>query len=123
MYRATPLSYYISSAMSTMLSGIKITCATDDILRVDPPTNETCGSYLSSAAYQVLNPEATSACEVCMYTTADSLLANFGIYFEDRWWQWGVTVVYNVVNVGLMVLLYWVVQVPKRAKKQSKSNR
>lgn len=118
MYRATPLSYYISAIMSTGLSGMRIDCTSNDILRLDPPSNETCGSYLSSAAAVVLNQEAVESCEVCLYTTADALLSYFGIYFDDRWWQWGVTVAFNVINIALAILLYWLVRVPKGAKSQ-----
>jgi ABC-type multidrug transport system permease subunit len=53
-----------------------------------------------------------------MYTNVDSLLAYFGIHVADRWWQWGVTVVYNVINIGIAILLYWAVKVPKDKKKK-----
>ncbi|KAI0842315.1 BcatrD protein [Hypoxylon sp. FL0890] len=96
MYRATPLSYYISAIISTGLSGIDIACSPKDVLKLDPPPGETCISYLNSSAYVILNPDNTANCEVCMYTTADSLLAYFDIYFKDRWWEWGVTIAYNI---------------------------
>ncbi len=122
MYRATPLSYYVSAIMSTGLSGLQITCSDNAVLRLDPPPGQTCGSYLNSTTSVVLNPDDMASCGVCTYTTADSLLAYFGIYFEDRWWQWGVTIIYNIANVALAMLLYGMVRVPKKAKKESPSN-
>lgn len=116
MYRVTPLSYYISAIMSTGLSGSRITCAASDILRVEPPLGQTCGAYLGSPALNILNESATTACEVCAYDTADALLAYFGMNFNERWWQWGVTVAYNIGNIALAILLYWVVRVPKGTK-------
>ncbi|KAJ3541868.1 hypothetical protein NM208_g4402 [Fusarium decemcellulare] len=119
MYRATPLSYYVSAVMSTGLSGTDIECSSDDILRFDPPAGQSCGSYIeASGTSRILNPNDESSCEVCMYTTADSLLSYFGIYFEDRWWQWGVTIAYNVFNVVFIFLLYWLVKVPKISRRQ-----
>lgn len=120
MYRATPLSYYISAIISTGLSGSDITCSSNDILRLDPPPDQTCGSYLSVPSSVVLNPDDTAGCQVCPYTSADALLAYFGIYYEDRWWQYGVTIAYNVINILLAFLLYWLVMVPKGAKKEKR---
>ena len=114
MYLATPLSYYISAIISTGLAGVSITCAADELVRVNPPQGQTCGSYLNSTMNRILNPNDKAACEVCMYATADTLLAYFGIFFTDRWWQWAVTIAYNAINVMLMVMLYWMVNVPKR---------
>ncbi|KAJ2986020.1 hypothetical protein NUW58_g5230 [Xylaria curta] len=116
-YRATPLSYYISAIISTGLSGIDVACLSKDILRLDTPAGETCSAYLG-AVPKLLNPNSTSGCEVCMYTSVDSLLAYFNIYFQDRWWEWGVTIAYNIINIALTFLLYWVAKVPKGAKKQ-----
>ncbi|KAI1754031.1 BcatrD protein [Xylaria castorea] len=116
-YRATPLSYYISAIISTGLSGIDVACSSSDILRLDPPPGQTCGSYLGSSVPKLLNPDSASGCEVCMYTSTDSLLAYFNIFFKDRWWEWGVTIAYNLVNIALTFLLFWLVKVPKGAKK------
>lgn len=122
MYRATPLSYYISAIISTGLFGTGIVCSAKDIARLDTPSGQTCGSYLDSYAKAsgsvILNPDDATGCEVCPYSTADSLLAYFNIYFEDRWWQWGVTIGYNVANIALAVLLYWIARVPKGARKE-----
>ncbi|KAI1451453.1 BcatrD protein [Annulohypoxylon moriforme] len=120
MYRATPLSYYISAIISTGLSGSDIYCSANDLLHLDPPPDQTCGSYLSSPTSVVLNPDDREGCQVCTYTSADALLAYFGIYYDNRWWQFGVTIAYNVINVMLALLLYWMVKVPKGPRKERK---
>jgi ATP-binding cassette subfamily G (WHITE) protein 2 (PDR) len=97
--------------MSTGLAGTNIICSMGEILRLDPPEGETCGSYLNSSVPAVLNPDATSGCQACMYTSADSLLAYFGMQFNDRWWDWAVTVAYNVANIVLGLLLYRITRV------------
>ncbi|KAI0114413.1 BcatrD protein [Nemania sp. FL0031] len=115
-YRATPLSYYISAIISTGLSGIDVSCSPSDSWQFNPPPNQTCGSYLGGSVPKLLNPDSIGACEVCMYGSVDSLLAYFNIYFHDRYWEWGVTIAYNVINIALTFLLYWLVQVPKRPR-------
>ncbi|KAI1475138.1 ABC transporter [Daldinia eschscholtzii] len=117
MYRATPLSYYMSAIMSTGLSGANITCSDKDILQLDPAPGQSCGSYNMTSTILFSDPEDLKGCRVCMSGSTDSLLANFGIYYRDRWWQWGVTIVYNVINVILAVLLYWMVRVPKKPRR------
>jgi ATP-binding cassette subfamily G (WHITE) protein 2 (PDR) len=114
MYRATPLSYYISGLIGTGLSGMNITCAAKDLLQIPSiPDNSTCATYLSSylksSGGRLLNGDATSSCQFCPYSKADSVLATFGIYFDERWQNWGITVVFNVINVGLAFLIYWLV--------------
>ncbi|KAF5006716.1 hypothetical protein FDECE_6926 [Fusarium decemcellulare] len=65
MYRATPLSYYVSAVMSTGLSGTDIECSSDDILRFDPPAGQSCGSYIeASGTSRILNPNDESSCEL-----------------------------------------------------------
>ena len=99
--------------MATGLSGLGIDCSADDILHLDPPLDQTCGSYLSAPGLKVYNPADKADCEVCTYTTSDSLLAYFNIFFEDRWWQWGVTVAYNAANIAITLLFYWLFRVRK----------
>ena len=120
MYWATPLSYYVSAIISTGISGSEITCSSNDLLRLNPPPDQTCGEYLNSSTSVVLNPDDTAVCEVCNFSNADSFLAMFGIFYGDRWWQYGVTIAYNVINVMLALLLYWAIKVPKGRNKQKR---
>ncbi|KAI1390594.1 ABC transporter [Hypoxylon trugodes] len=119
MYRVTPLSYYMSAIMGTGLSGAHVTCTNASVVRLDPPPGQSCNEYLNSSGVLVQNPNDYAGCQICSYTDADQLLDNYGIHFEDRWWEWGVTIAYNVINIALAVLLYWSVRVPKGAKKHN----
>ncbi|KAF1846524.1 AtrD, ABC-transporter [Cucurbitaria berberidis CBS 394.84] len=122
MYRATPLSYYISGIISVGLSGVKIVCARKNLAHIPAiPSGDTCASYLASyitsSGVQLLNPDATADCQVCEYANTDALLATYGIYFSQRWRNWGITVAYNCINIGLAFLLWWMVKVPRTARK------
>lgn len=70
--------------MLTDLSGQTISCSVEDQLRLESPPDQTCDGYLSAPTGVVLNPDACSAYEVCMYTTVNSLLSFFDIDFADR---------------------------------------
>lgn len=122
MYRATPLSYYISGIISVGLSGVKIVCAEKNLANIPAvPSGDTCASYLSSYItsnnVQLLNPKASVNCQICEYGYTDDLLASYGIYFSQRWRNWGITVAYNCINIGLAFLLWYLVKVPKKGRK------
>ncbi|KAJ4368375.1 Multidrug resistance protein [Neocucurbitaria cava] len=122
MYRATPLSYYISGIISVGLSGVEIVCTEKTLANIPAvPSGDTCASYLSSYItsnnVQLLNQNATANCQICEYGYTDDLLASYGIYFSQRWRNWGITVAYNCINIGLAFLLWYLVKVPKRGRK------
>jgi ABC-type multidrug transport system permease subunit len=73
-------------------------------------------SYITSAGGAVLNPHATSVCEFCTAANTNTLLESIGIDTGARWWNYAVTIVYSVVNVGLTLVLYWRFRVPRKPK-------
>ena len=123
MYRATPLSYFISGIMSVGLSGVdKITCEQRDIASIPAtPANATCASYLANylsiSGSQLLNPDATVDCLICPYGGMATLLATYGILYSQRWRNWGITIAYSAINVVLAFLLWRLVKVQKTARK------
>lgn len=116
MYRVTPVSYFINALVSTGLSGIEVICATNEFLRFDPANGQNCGSYLKEYIDQVggklLNPDATQQCHFCPIFKTDSVLAVIGIYYEDRWRNFAITVMYSVINIAGALCLYWLFRVP-----------
>ncbi|KAH7398520.1 putative ABC multidrug transporter [Pyrenochaeta sp. MPI-SDFR-AT-0127] len=123
MYRATPLSYYVSGIISVGLSGVKIVCEPKNLATIlSVPSGETCDSYLRNyinvTRVQLLNaPGENTNCQICPYADTNTLLATYGIYFSQRWRNWGITVAYNCINIGLAFLLWWLVKVPRNARK------
>jgi ATP-binding cassette, subfamily G (WHITE), member 2, PDR len=122
MYRATPLSYYISGIISTGLSGVTIRCSPTDIANIPfVPSGETCGSYLASylndTGVQLMNPAAATDCQICPWANTDAILATYGIMYSERWRNWGITIAYNCFNIGACYLLWWLVKVPKKGGK------
>ena len=114
MYRSTPLSYYIAAIMSTDLSAQTISCSFEDLLRLESPPNQTCDKYLCAPIRVVLNPDARSARELCIYTTVGALLMFFSIGFAERWCRWAFNIAYYVISIGSTILLYRAVKGPKK---------
>lgn len=117
MYRVSPVTYFVSALTSTGLAGSPIVCAMKEVSTFDPPSGQSCASYLTEymtyAGGNLLNPTATHQCQFCPVVDTSTLLASLGIYFENRWRDLAISVAYNVFNVGATLGLYWLFRVPK----------
>jgi ABC-type multidrug transport system permease subunit len=133
MYRVSPLTYWVSGMASTLLHGRAVTCSEAELNIFQPPSGQTCGAYLqpylSQAPGYLQNPQATSDCSYCSLRIADTFLAGSGIYWSDRWRNFGLIWVYVFFNIFVAVLTYYLFRVrpskqaskTKKAKKGSKA--
>ena len=123
MYRVSPLTYWVGGMANALLFGRPIQCASDEISMFNPPSGETCGSYmapyLSQAPGTLSNPGATSGCEYCSLSSANQFLASVEIYWPDRWRDFGLMWVYVGFNVFGAVFLFWYFRVRKASAKES----
>lgn len=121
MYRVSPFTYLISAMMSVGLANQVVTCSSIEIARFQPPSGETCGSYMASyisaAGGAVYNPYATSNCEFCALTETNVFLKAQSSDYNVRWRNFGIMWVYIGFNVFGAVFLYWLVRVPKNSRK------
>lgn len=120
MYRATPITYFVNAMVSTGIAGAQVQCSVKEIVQFDPPDGQSCGmylrSYISTNGGSLLNPDALRGCQLCPVSSTDSLLARFGIFYQDRWRNFGVSLIYSVFNVLGALVLYWSFRVPKRSR-------
>lgn len=120
MYHVSPITYFVSAIMSTGTAGVSIVCTAAEMLTFDPPPPQSCAQYLAdylqSAGGDLLNPDALRRCQLCPVSSTDNVLALLGIDYGDRWRNFGITWVYNVVNVIGALALYWLLRVPKGPK-------
>jgi ATP-binding cassette, subfamily G (WHITE), member 2, PDR len=122
MYRSTPVTYLLSTMVSTGLAGVPIVCDANELLNINPPAGQTCKNYLTeymdSVGGTLLNPEALQQCQFCPVTDTDTLLAALNIYFSERWRDFGISMAYVGINVAGALLLYWLFRVPKNPRLQ-----
>lgn len=69
---------------------------------------------------RLLNPEATSDCQVCPVADTDTFLAQVSISYSDRWRNVGLLFVYIVFNIFAAIFLYWLIRVPKKRSRKIK---
>ncbi|KAJ7627633.1 ABC-2 type transporter-domain-containing protein [Mycena polygramma] len=120
MYRVSPFTYLVGGMLSTGLSGSKVVCSAIELLTVEPANGLNCGDYFAPyvlvAGGTVINPNATSACQFCSLSEADTFLAASEISYTDRWRNYGLLWVYIGFNACGTLFFYWLNRVPKTKK-------
>lgn len=120
MYRVSPLTYLSSAMMSAGIANKAVTCSDIEVLRVTPPYNTSCESYLTPfreyTGASIISTDGDEGCSVCPLGTTDDFLDSIGSRYEDRWRNLGIFVVFIVLNVVGTFALYWLARVPKKRK-------
>jgi ABC-type multidrug transport system permease subunit len=89
-----------------------VTCKPNEVALFDPPVGQTCQEYLSAyqngmgSATNLLNPNDSSACQVCQYTTGADYLRTLNL--DEKYFGWrnaGLVVVFVFGIYGLVYLM------------------
>lgn len=100
---------------------VPVVCRTSDLATFDPPAGQTCieyaGAWVSSASAQILNPNATSGCNVCKWTNGNQYLDGFNLgqdgLLPNKWAYWGIFLAFTAVNVALVYFFTWATKVKR----------
>lgn len=124
MYRLSPFTYVVGGMIPTGISMAPIVCYPQELIKITPPTGQTCGEYMAPyiemAGGYLVDPESMSGCEYCSASTTDDLLKQFGLSYGTRWRDFGLLWAYVIFNIVVAVGLYWLVRVPKKKKEKMK---
>lgn len=108
MYYLNPFNYVVNGMLTFGLWGQKVTCNESEYAVFDP-LNGTCGEYLATymsgkgSGVNLLNPDATSSCKVCEYTTGSDFLQTLNInHYYYGWRDAGITVIYAISGYALV---------------------
>ena len=113
LWHVSPLTYWVAGVVSTGLHDREVKCASAELSVFNPPAKTTCAAYLNlyfntfHAPGYLLNPDATTACQYCPLSRADQFLAQSGIYWTDRWRNFGLGMAYICFNIVMTVVLYY----------------
>lgn len=112
MYHLSPYTYVIEGLLGQAIGGESITCATDELATLTPPSGQSCyqymSNYISEAGGYLTNPNATSACEFCSTSTTDTFLqSSFNISYGHRWRDIGFLCAYVVFNIACVYAFTW----------------
>lgn len=117
MYRFNPLTYFVSSLLSTSLANSDLECSNTELVIVHPLDGKSCGEYLgpynSFAHGTIVNPEATSNCQYCMFSSTNQFLDLIDAIYHHRFRDMGIFIAFIVFDWILALFFYWLTRVPK----------
>lgn len=110
IYYLNPFNYLMGSILVFTVFDAEVHCKIDEFANFDPPSGQTCGSYLSTyleGSYaNLVNPDATSGCQVCSYTRGSDYLSTINL--NDYYYGWrdvGITAIFVISSYGLVYAL------------------
>ncbi len=91
--------------LNLVVGHMEINCSSTELVTVDPPSGQLCGSFLQGYILRVggyvTNPDAAIGCQFCSARTTDQWMGpNFNIYYEHHWRNFGIFWGYIVFNVS-----------------------
>ncbi|CAK7244663.1 MAG: ATP-binding cassette transporter snq2 [Sporothrix thermara] len=115
LYWLNPFNYVVNGMLTFGIWGSKVVCASSELAVFDPPNaTTTCATYLadymapSGAGWRVnlLNPDATSGCQVCEYRDGSDYLSTINInHYYVGWRNAAITVIYAFSGYALVFAL------------------
>jgi ATP-binding cassette subfamily G (WHITE) protein 2 (PDR) len=122
MYRLSPFTYMVSGMLSVGLANSKVHCAPNEFVHFDPPQGSTCGEYIAdykmAAGGYMQNDTATTDCSFCSIEDTNTFLKLLSSDYSQAWRNFGILWAYCIFNVIMALVLYWLVRMPKKAKKE-----
>lgn len=118
MYRVSPFTYMVQGLMTTAIANTNVVCAANELRKFAPPLGETCQEYMQNyidiAGGYLQTPGAKDMCEFCTIGSTNTFLAGVNAFYSERWRNFGIFMVYSVVNIGGALFVYWLTRVPKK---------
>ena len=112
LYYLNPFNYVVSGMLTFGMWDDNVVCSDGELARFDPMGNGTCGEYLSDYLSGVgwranlLNPDATSQCEVCQFTEGSDFLSTLNITdYVVGWRNAGICVIFALSGYALVFAL------------------
>lgn len=93
MYYINPFNYLMGSMLVFNIWGAEVHCKETELATFNPPSNMTCGEYLTSykeSPYgmmsNLLNPEAMESCKVCSFSAGEDYLRTLNL--NEYYYGW-----------------------------------
>ncbi|KAJ6023752.1 hypothetical protein N7540_004549 [Penicillium herquei] len=110
-YYLNPFNYVVGGMLTFGIWNSNVRCKSDEFAYFDPP-NGTCKEYLAEyiagagSAINLINPDATSQCQVCEYTRGSDYLKTLNI--KDYYYGWrdaGICVIFAISGYALVYIM------------------
>lgn len=115
MYYVNPSTYWIGGVLAATLSKTPIQCAPSEAAFFNPPPGMTCSAYASAFADAstgyLTNPDATTNCGYCPYSSGVDYLATLNVVPSDKWKYFGIFLAFCISNWALVYFFIYTVRI------------
>ncbi|KAL6709778.1 ATP-binding cassette transporter snq2 [Coniothyrium glycines] len=115
MYYLNPSTYWIGGVLAATLHNTPVRCSMSETAIFNTPAGQSCGAYaadfLMTAPGYLLNPEDSSNCQYCPYSTGDDYLATLNVKASEKWRDFGIFLAFCVSNWALVYFFIWSVRI------------
>jgi ATP-binding cassette subfamily G (WHITE) protein 2 (SNQ2) len=115
MYYVNPSTYWIGGVLSAALDNTPVHCLPNEAAYFNPPPGSNCSTYakdfLLQAGGHLLNPDATSECGYCQFTSGNDYLHTINVKSEDKWRYFGIFFAFCLSNWFLVYFFIYTVRI------------
>ncbi len=116
LYYLNPSTYWIGGLISATLAGVPVRCSPAEAASFNPPPGQTCADYAASfvaaaGSGYLLDPDATSNCGFCPYSSGTEYMRTLNIEPADKWRNLGIFAAFCVSNWALVYFFIYTVRI------------
>lgn len=125
IYYLNPFNYLMGSMLVFDVWDTPVTCSSHELAIFDPPEGATCGSYLADymspgamgSASNLLNPDATTGCQVCEYRNGSDWLRTLNL--EKYLYGWRDAAIVVIFAISSYALVYALMKLRTKSSKKA----
>ena len=123
IYYLNPFNYLMGSMLTFTVFDAEVKCETRELAVFPPPNGTTCGEYLDTfmrgmgSGMNLLNPEATDACEVCEYRRGSDYLKTINV--KDYYYGWRDAAICVLFAISSYAVVYLMMKLRTNASKKA----
>lgn len=124
MYYLNPFNYLMGSMLVFTLWGKDLECDKNEFATFDPPNGSTCADYLegyltsaSGAFSNLINPDATSQCQVCSFSKGEDYL--YTLNLKEYYYGWRDAAIVVIFAISSYALVYGLMKLRTKTSKKA----
>ncbi|KAI9368335.1 ABC-2 type transporter-domain-containing protein [Aspergillus egyptiacus] len=125
IYWLNPFNYLMGSLLVFTVYDVPVKCKGNEFATFDPPNGSTCADYLSDfmqgmgSLSNLVNPEATSGCQVCQYTWGSDYL--YTLNLKEYYYGWRDAALVGLFVLSSYALVYVLMKLRTKASKKAEA--
>ncbi|KAG4442743.1 hypothetical protein IFR05_001760 [Cadophora sp. M221] len=115
IYWLMPSTYWIGGVLAATLRDTEVRCLPQEAAYFNPPPGQSCSQYASSfvdaATGYLMNPDATTNCGYCQFSSGIEYMQILNIEPRDKWRYFGIFFAFCISNWALVYFFIYTVRI------------